>query len=459
MDGARAGAPHAPQGADRLHRRQNRAEARDQGFSAQGLARKAVSPARSRPPVVQPDGQTAVPVPPRMPTPQAQTRAAQRRSRRRATAAPVWARPRQGWSPRAMAQPRGSGRMPVVRSLQAATVPERTGQTTPGTSIRPPATERLLKRWHAGGREACQRFRALRRHGDPGSDPPVAREAQRLRQAQGLPPREARSGQTLPRVIEVQPRPLPTRRATRLVLKRPRPRTHAATPLLAPRQSPHRDLAVASARAGLLCPRARASGRRWRSWGGPCAGEWRGPLAALGQRPTRGRQRRERRPQAALEPWPGRRPHQPPEEAHAPDVWARHARPAVPAVPAGGVTRLGAMGGTRRGDAITSAARRYCRCQFWPWPSPGTRGASAGLATATWPASCRFCRCAAMVSRRVGAPSPHEGAVAQVRDEEPGVPAWRGGRRHEDADDLRLRVEGTARAATTGPHRVACRVG
>jgi hypothetical protein len=258
MDGARAGAPHAPQGADRVHRRQNRADALDQVFSAQGLARKAVSPARSRPPVVQPEGQTAVPVPPRMPTPQAQTRAAQRRSRRRATAAPVWARPRQGWSPRAMAQPRGSGRMPVVRSLQAATVPERTGQTTPGTSIRPPATERLLKRWHAGGREACQRFRALRRHGDPGSDPPVAREAQRLRQAQGLPPREARSGQTLPRVIEVQPRPLPTRRATRLVLKRPRPRTHAATPLLAPRQSPHRDLAVASARAQDRCARGRA---------------------------------------------------------------------------------------------------------------------------------------------------------------------------------------------------------
>jgi transposase len=144
-----------------------------------------------------------------------------------------------------MAQPLGSGRMPVVRSLQAPTVPARTGQTNPGTSVLTPDQERLLKRWHAGGREACPRFRALRRHGDPGSDPPVAREAQRLRQAQGWQPREQRSGQTLPRVIEVQPRPLPTRRATRLVLKRPRPRTHADTPLLAPLQSQHRDLAVA----------------------------------------------------------------------------------------------------------------------------------------------------------------------------------------------------------------------
>jgi transposase len=73
----------------------------------------------------------------------------------------------------------------------------------------------------------------------------VARDAQRLRQVQGLQPREERSGQTLPRVIELQHRPLTTRRATRLVLKRPRQRTNADTQLLAQLQSQHRDMAVA----------------------------------------------------------------------------------------------------------------------------------------------------------------------------------------------------------------------
>jgi transposase len=95
------------------------------------------------------------------------------------------------------------------------------------------------------GVEALQLFRDLRRHGYTGSYPTVARDAQRLRQAQGLQPREERSGQTLPRVIELQQRPLTTRRATRLVLKRPRQRTNADTQLLAQLQSQHRDMAVA----------------------------------------------------------------------------------------------------------------------------------------------------------------------------------------------------------------------
>jgi transposase len=152
MDSARAGAPQATQVADRFHLLQNLAEALDQVFSAHGPALKAVSTARGRTPVVQPDGQTAVPVPPSMPTPQAQTRAAERRSRRLATDAQVWALHRQGWSNRAMAQQLGIGRMTVVRSLQAPTFPERIGHTNPGKSVLTPDKERLLKRWNAGWR-------------------------------------------------------------------------------------------------------------------------------------------------------------------------------------------------------------------------------------------------------------------------------------------------------------------
>jgi hypothetical protein len=84
IDGARAGAP-AIQVADRFYLLPNLAEALDQVFSTHGKALKAVSDALSRTPVVQPDGRTAVPVPPATPTPQAQMRAAQRRARRLAT--------------------------------------------------------------------------------------------------------------------------------------------------------------------------------------------------------------------------------------------------------------------------------------------------------------------------------------------------------------------------------------
>ena len=230
-DAARAGAPQATQVADRFHLLQNLAEALDQVFSTHGKALKAVCEALSRTPVVQPNGQTAVPVPPSAPAPQAQTQAAQRRSRRLATYERVWALSRQGWSNRAIAQQLGIGRMTVVRFLQAPTFPERKGRSDTGKSLLTPYKERFLKQWNAGCREALQLFRDLRRRGYTGSYPTVARYAQRLRHAQGLQPRERRAGQTLPRVVESQQRPLTTRRATRLVLKRPQQRTDADTRL------------------------------------------------------------------------------------------------------------------------------------------------------------------------------------------------------------------------------------
>jgi transposase len=144
-----------------------------------------------------------------------------------------------------MAQHLGIGRMTVVRYLQALTFPERKGRSDTGKSLLTPYKERLFKRWNAGCREALQLFRDLRRRGYTGSYPTVARYAQRLRQAQGLQPRKRCAGQTLPRVVELQQRPLATRRATRVVLKHPRQRTNADTRLITQLQAQHRDVAVA----------------------------------------------------------------------------------------------------------------------------------------------------------------------------------------------------------------------
>jgi transposase len=267
IDGARAGAPQATQVADRFHLLQNLAEALDQVFSAHGPALKAVSTALSRTPVVQPDGQTAVPVPPSTPTPQGRTQAAHRRARRLATYEQVWSLHRQGWSNRAIAQQLGIGRMTVVRHLQAPTFPERKGHTTTGKSVLTPYKERLLKRWNAGCREALQLFRDLQGRGYTGSYPTVARYVQRLRQAQGLRPREQHPGHGLPLVIEGQHTPLTTRRMTRLVLKRSEQRTDVDAQLIAQLQVQHPDVAVAIDLAQDFCTIVRErQGDRFDHW-------------------------------------------------------------------------------------------------------------------------------------------------------------------------------------------------
>jgi transposase len=252
-DGARAGAPQATQVADRFHLVQNLAEALDQVFSAHGKALKAVSDALCHTPVLQPDGRTAVPVPPSAPTRQEQMRAAQRRARRLATYEQVWTLHRQGWSPRAIAQQLGMGRWTVVRYLRAPTFPERKGRSDKGQSVLTPYKEYILKRWNAGCRDALQLFRHIQRQGYRGSYPTVARYAQRLRQAQGLQPREQRPDQTLPLVVEAQPTPLTTRRATRLVLKQTRKCTEEDTQLLTHLKAQHSEIAVAIELAQDFC--------------------------------------------------------------------------------------------------------------------------------------------------------------------------------------------------------------
>jgi transposase len=143
--------------------------------------------------------------------------------------------------------------MTVVRYLQAPTFPERKGRSDTGKSLLTPYKAYILKRWNAGCREALRLFRNLRRHGYTGSYPTVARYVQRLRQAQGWQPRDQHPGHALPLVIEIQQQPLTTRRATRLVLKRPENRTKADTQLLARIESQHRDLAGAIELAQDFC--------------------------------------------------------------------------------------------------------------------------------------------------------------------------------------------------------------
>jgi transposase len=150
-----------------------------------------------------------------------------------------------GGSHRVIAQHLGIGRMTVVRDLQAPTFPERTGRRETRRSRLTPSQEDILTRGNAGCREARHLFQAIQRHGSTGSSPTVARDVQRLRQAQGLRPRGRRLGPTLPRVVAGRPTPLTTRRATRVVLQPPSNQTDAGPQLLACLTDQQRDLAAA----------------------------------------------------------------------------------------------------------------------------------------------------------------------------------------------------------------------
>jgi transposase len=95
----------------------------------------------------------------------------------------------------------------------------------------------------------------------------VARYIQRLRQAQGLRPREQHPGHRLPLVMEGRHQPLTTRRATRLVLKRPGQCTDADAQLIAHLQAQHPDVAVVIDLAQDFCTIVRErQGDRFEVW-------------------------------------------------------------------------------------------------------------------------------------------------------------------------------------------------
>jgi transposase len=222
-DGARHGAPTATQVADRFHLVQNLAEALTQIFNLHGQALKAVNEAHGRTPITRPDGTEVVPVPPATPSRHAQVQAAHSRHRRVARHEQIWALRRQGWTGQAIAQQLRIAKSTVFRYLRSPTFAERTYKRR-GHSILNPYKDIFLQHWNRGCHDALQVFHVLQQHGYRGSYATVARYAQRLRQAQGLTPRQRESSERLPVVAEPQHGQLTPRGTAWLVLRRPETR-------------------------------------------------------------------------------------------------------------------------------------------------------------------------------------------------------------------------------------------
>jgi transposase len=166
---------------------------------------------------------STVPLPPPQPSARARALAAARRAQRVATYEQVWMYHRQGWTLDAIAHRVGLSRRTVQRYLQSPTFPERQPRHSRGRSLLDPYKATLLAGWNSGCRNGWHLFRAIRRQGFRGRYGIVALYVRRMREAQGLAPRQRRSDQPLPTVTEAPRRPLTPRRATWLVLRPPKP--------------------------------------------------------------------------------------------------------------------------------------------------------------------------------------------------------------------------------------------
>jgi transposase len=106
-------------------------------------------------------------------------------------------------------------------TLQSSTFPERLPRHDRDRSGLDPYQPVLLAGWNHGCRNGAHLFRAITDQGFQGRYGMVARYVRRLRQAQGLAPRQRRSDQPLPAMTAGISRPLTPRRTTWLVLRPP----------------------------------------------------------------------------------------------------------------------------------------------------------------------------------------------------------------------------------------------
>src|SRR5262249_48698776 len=200
-EAARLGAPTACQVADRFHLLQNLADVLTDVFRSHApqLALLHTQHICAPTPVHDPTCAAAAPEPCSVPlAPLQSSTAAARLARQRRTQPwaqyhQVWRYHQQGWTLDAIAQQVGLSRRTVQRYLQSPTFPERQPRHGRDRSLLDPYKATLLAGWNNGCRNGSHLFRTIRRQGFRGQYGIVALYVRRMRQAQGLAPRQRRS--------------------------------------------------------------------------------------------------------------------------------------------------------------------------------------------------------------------------------------------------------------------------
>ena len=230
--------------ADRFHLIQNLADALEAVFSAHHQELEALHEAQSQELVECDDGSMAVPVPPPPQPPTVQERAEQSRERRLALYNKVWELRRENWSADDIAKQLGIHRATVFRYWQHTTFPERKARRR-GRSVLSPYKDYLVQRWNDGCLNARRLFQEIQAQGYRGAYNTVAQYTRRLREAQGLAPRQRTPRQARPAVAEPKSPALTVRGATWLILKREANRDEADHEQIAKLQGQHDELAKA----------------------------------------------------------------------------------------------------------------------------------------------------------------------------------------------------------------------
>ena len=259
--GARDGAPEAVQVADRFHLLQNLAEVLGLVFTAHARTLRDVERARREAAIAE---RGVVPIPPAVPQTKARLLAAERRERRLARHAQVWALYRQGWSGEKIAPHLGIGRATVYRFLRSATFPERKGRSDAGRSLLDPWRHAIFEHWDGDRRNSPAVFREVQRRGYRGSHSALVRYLRRLQRArasaapEGGTPAQSRRG-----LLAVPQKVLTPHTVAWLVLRRAQKRSAEDQALLADlrRHAPELDEAVALAEAFVDLVRNRAPDR------------------------------------------------------------------------------------------------------------------------------------------------------------------------------------------------------
>jgi transposase len=174
--GAREGAPHAVQVADRFHLLQNLADALGEVLAEEHAALREAARS-SPPPTADTDSPTPAAASPDAPpawerrSRREREQSAHARERRRALYEQVLRLQQAGRTARRIAKELGISKTTVHKYLQAGAFPERKARATPPGSVAPYAAY-LHRRWDEGCQNAKQLWRELREQGFPGQ--PVA---------------------------------------------------------------------------------------------------------------------------------------------------------------------------------------------------------------------------------------------------------------------------------------------
>jgi transposase len=217
-EGASRGCPEAIQVADRFHLLQNLAQMLEVVLNQHRTLLKNVEDETNNCPIVESEKVIAQPIQPPPNPIDAIKLAAVRREPRKEKYDQVWALHKKGYKGKAIARHLEIGKSTVFRYLRSPVFPERKGRSDKGRGKVTPYNKYLQSRWNSGCHDTQKLYAEIKEQGYQGSYVTLARYTRRLRQAQGLKPRE-KPNKALPLVFEPKKSMMTVRQAVWLILR------------------------------------------------------------------------------------------------------------------------------------------------------------------------------------------------------------------------------------------------